>query len=122
MSSTRKTPKHRGSVYNLPEPAAAAAAATAAAVAEAVTAAMDAEAAAAAVASGFGGVAAEAAEAVGTAGYGPAGAGFGLANESALESKNIQHARDLGSSSWEASGVAVEAICAGCPATVVPGA
>jgi hypothetical protein len=48
---------------------------------------MDAEAAAAA--SAFGGAAAEAAEAVGLAGYGPALAGFGLADESASESKNI---------------------------------
>jgi hypothetical protein len=81
MSSTRKMPEYPGPVCNLPI-AAAAAAAEAAEVAEVAAAAE----AAAAAASGFGGEvveAVEAVEAVGTAGYGPALAGCGLANESA---------------------------------------
>jgi hypothetical protein len=88
MSSTRKTPGHCGPAYNLLEPAAAGAA-TAATAAEAVTAAMDAEAAEAAESAFGGAAAAAAAEPVG---YGPDLAGFGLANESPSESKNIQHA------------------------------
>jgi hypothetical protein len=62
-------PVFPGPVYNLPIAAAAAEAAAAA--------------------SGFGGEAVEAVEALGTAGYGPALAGFGLANESASETESL---------------------------------
>jgi hypothetical protein len=105
MSSTKRTPAHPA--YNLPDTAVAAAAAATEA-AEAATTAAAAATTAAEVASGFGGEVAEAVEAVeaGTVGYGPDLAGFGLANESASESKNIQHALELRSSSREASGAA----------------
>ena len=117
MSSTKRTPAH--SAYNLPEAAAAEVAAAAAeataaaadapvpgseaaaaeedapvpAVAEAVPTvvaegATAVEAAAVAAVSGSGGAAAAAAEA-GAVGYGLNLAGFGLANQSASESKNL---------------------------------
>jgi hypothetical protein len=112
MSSTKRTPAHPA--YNLPDTAVAAAAAATEAAEAATTAAAAATTAVAAattaaeVASGFGGEVAEAVEAVeaGTVGYGPDLAGFGLANESGSESKNIQHALELRSSSREASGAA----------------
>jgi hypothetical protein len=110
MSSTKRTPAHPA--YNLPDTAAVeAAAATGAAeaaeatgAAEAATTAAAAATTAAEVASGFGGEVAEAVEAVeaGTVGHGPDLAGFGLANESASECKNIQRALELRSSSREA--------------------
>jgi hypothetical protein len=109
MSSTKKTPAHPA--YNLLDTAAAAAAAATEAAeaateaAEAATTAAAAATTAAEVASGFGGEVVEAVEA-GIVGYGPDLAGFGLANESASESKNIQHALELRSSSREASGAA----------------
>ena len=103
MSSTRKISEHRNPACNLPDTGEAATAAEAA-----IEAAEAAAAEVAAAASGFGGEVAEAVEAAEavTAGYGPAGAGFGLANESASESKNIRHALELRSSSREASGAA----------------
>ena len=66
-------------------------------VAEAATEDATAAAEAAEAAAGFGGAAAEAAEAVGTAGYGPPLAGFGLANEGASKSETatIRPARSL---------------------------
>jgi hypothetical protein len=72
-----------------PMPAAAEVAPTVAA-----EAAEAAEAAAVAAASGSGGAAAAAAES-GVVGYGLDLAGFGLANQSASETKNIQHAREV---------------------------
>jgi len=81
-------------VEAVPAPAVAEAVATVAA--EAAAAAAE----AAAAASEFGGAAAAAAE-VETAGYGPNGAGFGLANESLSERKNIRRARELRPSSRE---------------------
>ena len=92
----------------VPGSEAAAADAPVPAVAEAVpTVVAEGATAAAAVAavSGSGGAAAAAAAAAeaGAVGYGLTWAGFGLANEDASESKNIQHAREL-RSSREASG------------------
>jgi hypothetical protein len=70
-------------------PAAAVEAATTAAAATGATGATAAAAPVLGLAAAAGGAAV-----VATVGYGPAGAGFGLANESASESKNIQHARE----------------------------
>ena len=73
-------------------PTPAVAEAVAAVAAEAAAAAAE----AAAAASEFGGAAAAVVAAEAEAvGYGPSLAGFGLANQSASESKNIQHTREV---------------------------
>ena len=69
---------------------------TAVAVVEAVITAAGAMAAAAASVLGLAAAAGGAAAAAGTVGYGPDLAGFGLANESASESQNIQHSTSAG--------------------------
>jgi hypothetical protein len=108
MSSTKRTREPPRSYVPATVATAAAAAAAATRTASEVVTAATAATAATEAASELGSAAAAAAAAAeaGPVGYGPDLAGFGLANESASESKNIQHALELRSSSREASGAA----------------